>query len=78
MILPALLLIRPPREVPANHDDGSTIHRVRHSLATARTSLGMLPMLGAVGLVAAAIIPMLSLGVPLAAHERGFAAHTGV
>lgn len=75
-VLPALLLIRPPRETPVDQDQGSTIQRIRHSLAIARTIPGVLPMLGAVSLAAATIIPMLSLCVPVAAHERGWSADT--
>ena len=70
----AVLLVRPPQEVPPAPADGSTLRRVADGLTAAGRVPGVVPLLAAVALVAGSLIPMLSLSVPLAARERGWTA----
>lgn len=72
IILAALLLVRPRYEHTSSRQDGSTLTRIRQSLTAAGHAPGVVPLLGAVALVGGSLLPMLSLCVPLAAHERGW------
>lgn len=67
-----LLAVRPPYEQPPDPAERSAWTRIREGLAAARAVPGVLPLLGAVALVAGTLIPLLSLCLPLAARERGW------
>jgi hypothetical protein len=73
-VLLVLVAVRPPRGDVSDRHEGSTLRRVGEGLAAARTVPGLLPLLGAVALVAGSIIPMLALSLPLAARARGWSA----
>jgi hypothetical protein len=66
-----LLAVRPPRErqQPEAHA-GSVLSQVREGLAAARGVPGVVPLLTVLAMVAGALIPMLSLCLPLAARAR--------
>ncbi|MGH3448715.1 MAG: MFS transporter, partial [Nocardioidaceae bacterium] len=66
LILVVLVTVRPPYEQPPEPDESSALHRIKEGLLAARRVSGVMPLLGAVGLLAAGVIPMLSLCVPLA------------
>lgn len=72
VILVVLLAVKPPYDRPPAPGVGSPLHQIREGLRAARRIPGVLPLLGAVGLVAASLIPMLSLCVPLVARGRGW------
>ena len=75
LILVVLTFVRPPHEAPSDTPgEGSTLARIRAALSAVRTRPGLVTLLAAIGLVAAGVIPMLSLCVPLAARERGWSA----
>lgn len=68
VLLAALLLVRPPRPDTPQPGQGS----VRAGLAAARTTPGMVSLLGAVALVAGTLLPLLSLSVPLLGRRHGW------
>ncbi|UPK73280.1 MFS transporter [Nocardioidaceae bacterium SCSIO 66511] len=75
LILVVLTFVRPPHEAPSGTPgEGSTLARIRAALSAVRTRPELVTLLAAIGLVAAGVIPMLSLCVPLAARERGWSA----
>lgn len=77
LILVVLLLVRPPLErAAAGGTDGSALRSVLAGVRAARAVPGVPVLLATVGVVAAGVIPMLSLLVPLAAHERGWSARS--
>ncbi len=69
-----LLLVRPRYEQPPAASSASTWHQITVAVRAARDVPGVPAMLTAVAFVAGTIIPLLSLCVPLAAHERGWSA----
>lgn len=72
-MLIALLLITPPRaQAPA--PEAVTLRGIASGVATAFSTRGVGTLLGAVTIVAGAVIPAVILGVPLAARERGWSA----
>lgn len=73
LMLIALLLITPPRaQAPA--PEAVTLRGIASGVATAFSTRGVGTLLGAVTIVAGAVIPAVILGVPLAARERGWSA----
>lgn len=74
-VLVVLLLVRPPYEPPRALANGSALAEVRRGLAAVRRLPGVLPLLGSLALVAGGLLPVLSLGIPLLARERGWQAH---
>lgn len=70
----ALLLVRPRYEQPPAASSASTWGQITSALRAARDVPSVPAMLTAVAFVAGTIIPLLSLCVPLAAHERGWSA----
>ncbi len=75
VILLVLLWIRPPLEESTDRgSQESTLRSIAQGLAATRAVPGVLTLLVTIGIVAATVLPMLSLLVPLAAHERGWAA----
>ena len=79
VILVVLVAVTPPYDQPPAIGHGSAWRRIRDGLRAARRVPGTVPLLGAVGLVAAGVLPVLSLCVPVAARERGWsAAATGL
>lgn len=79
VILVVLLLVRPAYETPSMRNSDSAAVEIRKALSSARRAPAIVPLLGAVAFVAGGILPMLSLCVPLAAHQRGWGAGaTGV
>ena len=78
VMLLTLLLIRPPLErAPAR--DTATLRGIVEGVTAARRTGGVPALLGAVAIVAGAVIPAVVLGIPLAARERGWtAAEAGI
>ena len=75
VILVVLLWVRPPLEgSPESGPRESTLRSIIQGVTAARTLPGIPLLLATIGIVAAGVIPMLSLLVPLAAHERGWVA----
>lgn len=74
-VLVVLLLVRPPHEPPRVGATEPALVEVRRGLAAVRRLPGVLPLLGALALVAGGLLPVLSLGVPVLARERGWQAH---
>ena len=75
VILVVLVSVRPPLEGAMRTDaDGSTLHNISAGVRAARRVPGVPVLLVGIGIVAAGVIPMLTLVVPLAAHERGWSA----
>jgi hypothetical protein len=74
VLLVVMLAVRPPHERPPEPDGRSTLGRIREGLVAARRIPAAVPLLAAVGLVAASLLPLLTLSVPLAARERGWSA----
>lgn len=71
LVLAVLLRVRPPRETAAVPTPG--VSGVRAAWRAARTG-GVVPLLVAVTLLGASILPTVILGVPLAGQERGWSA----
>lgn len=74
LVLVVLLRVRPPRTPPAAAPEplvGGTVRAVR-----AAHEVGVGPLLGAVVLLGAGVLPAVVLGVPLAGQERGWGAGT--
>lgn len=77
VVLGVLVAVRPtyePAPEPPEHAKGSTWGSVVEGLSAVRRVPAAPALLGAVALFAAALIPMLSISVPLAARERGWSA----
>ena len=75
VVVAVLVAVRPPYE-PARTSRvaSSVIYELRAGLRAVRSLPGVGAMLGAVGIVAGSVIPMLSLCVPLLARSRGWGA----
>jgi hypothetical protein len=68
-----LVLVKPPREPRhPKSDEGSVLGQVREGLLAARAVPAVVPLLVVLAMVAGALIPMLSLCLPLAARARGW------
>ena len=72
--LMVLVVVRPQYEPSPVAPSGSTWRRITAALRAAHAVPGVTAMLIAVALVAGTVIPLLTLCVPLAAHERGWSA----
>ncbi|MGB4136253.1 MAG: MFS transporter, partial [Microbacterium sp.] len=72
-MLATLLAVRPPRGRPPA-PGAVTFRGIAEGISSARTTRGVPALLGAVAIVAGAVIPAVVLGIPLAARERGWTA----
>ncbi|MDN5727521.1 MAG: MFS transporter [Propionibacteriales bacterium] len=71
-LIVVLALLRPPREIRPAGLSANPVRRVVDALGAIARIPGLLALLLAVGLLAASVLPLLYLGVPLAARERGW------
>lgn len=71
-----LLIIRPPYESPPVTESGSILRQTWRGLREAARTPGIPPLYGATALVAAGVLPVLFLCLPLLARERGWSAAT--
>jgi MFS family permease len=76
IILLALIMVRPPRQLPAQDPAvaGSGIGQILAGIRQAGRTPGMIASLGALGLVACGVLPVIYLGVPLLAREAHWGA----
>ncbi|MEQ7129518.1 MFS transporter [Actinopolymorpha sp. B11F2] len=75
VVLAVLVAVRPPHEpVRPPRGSSSAVAELRAGLRAIRSVPGVGAMLGAVGIVAGTVIPMLGLCVPLLARSRGWSA----
>lgn len=73
IMLAVLLVIRPPRP-RARSTEPVTLRGVASGIGVARDTGGVPALLASVAIVAGAVIPVVLLGIPLAARERGWSA----
>lgn len=73
VMLCTLLLIRVPRRVHPV-DVGGNVRGIFGAVSTAGSSKGVPTLLASVAIIAGAVIPVVVLGIPLAARERGWSA----
>ena len=75
VVLGVLCAIRPPHERRRGTTSTTTAWRdIRSGLGAVAQVPGIRPLLASLALVAVGLLPLLSLGVPLLARERGWAA----
>ncbi|MFC7619211.1 MFS transporter [Microlunatus sp. GCM10028923] len=74
-----LVIVRPPYQLPLEPPTESVLRQSWAGLRTAARTPGVPPIYGATALVAAGVLPIMFLCLPLLARERGWtAAATGV
>lgn len=79
LVLAALLLVRPPHEPPSEPGQPSVWHSLVDGARTAARTPGVLPVLVAITGLAATVLPLVMLALPLLGRERGWtAAETGL
>ncbi len=74
VVLVVLLAIRPPRETSPGATDTTAWQDVMQGLRALRQVPGIGALLGSLALVAGGLLPLLVLGVPLLARDRGWVA----
>jgi MFS family permease len=74
LVLMLVLALRPPLPQEQPEQPGSTLHQVREAVLSAGQVPGAVPLLLAVAALAGALLPVLSLGLPLAGRARGWTA----
>ncbi|OIJ27155.1 MFS transporter [Nocardioides luteus] len=78
-VLGALLLVRPPHEPVPEPGQGSVWRSLVDGAKAARRTPGVVPVLVAITGLAASVLPLVMLALPLAGRERGWsAAETGL
>ncbi len=79
IVLVALLLVRPPCEPVPEQAQGSVWRSLADAARTAVRTPGVVPVLVAITGLAATVLPLVMLALPLAGRERGWtAAETGL
>lgn len=79
IVLVALLVIRPPHEPAPQPGQGSVWHSLADGARTAVRTPGVVPVLVTITGLAATVLPLIMLVLPLAGRERGWtAAETGL
>ncbi len=79
VVLVALLLVRPPHEPVPEPGQGSVWRSLADGARAARRTPGVVPVLVAITGLAASVLPLVMLALPLAGRERGWtAAETGL
>jgi MFS family permease len=73
VMLCALLLIRVPRQHHSS-DTGLGARDILDAVGAVRSKEGVPTLLASVAIIAGAVIPVVALGIPLAARERGWSA----
>jgi MFS family permease len=76
LVLAVLVAVRPPYERTPEKGTGSAFRQVGAGLREAGRIPGVAALLGAVGLVAGSLLPMLTLCVPLLVRDRGWGAQS--
>lgn len=74
LVLVLVLSVRPPLPQEQPEQPRSTLHQVREAVLAAGQVPGAVPLLLAVAALAGALLPLLSLGLPLAGRARGWTA----
>ncbi|MGH3351185.1 MAG: MFS transporter [Nocardioides sp.] len=79
LVLVALLVIRPPHEPAPEPDQGSVWRSLADGARAAMRTPGVVPVLVPITGLAATVLPLVMLALPVAGRERGWsAAETGV
>ncbi|SDJ88604.1 Major Facilitator Superfamily protein [Nocardioides sp. YR527] len=79
VVLAVLLAVRPPHEPEPAPRQGSVWRSLVDGMRTATGTLGVVPVLVAITGLAATVLPLVMLALPLAGRERGWtAAETGL
>ncbi|EGD43050.1 PE-PGRS family protein [Nocardioidaceae bacterium Broad-1] len=79
LVLSALLVMRPPHEPAPEPARGSVWRSLIDGASAARRTPGVAPVLVAISGLAASVLPLVMLALPLAGRERGWtAAETGL